>query len=294
MISFNLFNLNTGDIFTPANWFLIAVALAWIIIAVIQDFKHREVENWWSFSLMIFALVFRAFLSIENNNYWYFLWGVIGLAIGFGIMNALYYGRIFAGGDAKLLMALGAIIPLSLSWENNLVMFAAFLTLMILSGAIYGLLYSIILALVRFKEFKREFSKQFKKYRAVIYAIYGAGIILLAAMIILNIYLGILLILIILLMIFLFIYARVVEEVNMKKFVNVGELTIGDWLGTPIKVRGRIIKPYWEGLSEEELGFIQKNYKKKVLVKYGIPFTPAFLLGFLLLIWILYGGILFF
>ena len=74
----------------------------------------------------------------------------------------------------------------------------------------------------------------------------------------------------------------------MKKYVNVKELTVGDWLATEIKVKGKKIKPYWEGLTEEELKFIRKNYKKKVLVKYGIPFSPSFLIAFLVLLAIKY------
>jgi len=41
-----------------------------------------------------------------------------------------------------------------------------------------------------------------------------------------------------------------------------------------------VVKPTWEGLSKKELEFLQRA-KKKVLVKYGIPFVPAFLLTLL-------------
>lgn len=291
---FDIFNIQTADIFSPVNWFLIAIALIWLGIAVVQDFRHREVENWWSFSLIAFALAFRAFLSAEAGDSRYLLWGLIGLAVGFGLMNALYYGRMFAGGDAKLLMALGVILPLSLSWQTNLFILIGFLILMIFGGAAYGFIYSIIIAIMKFKELKKEFSRQFMKYRKAIYYIYGAGLLALILFLFISFSLGVILVLIILIMIFLFIFAKAIEEVDMKKFVNAKELTIGDWLAVSIKVKGRKIKPYWEGLSESELKFIQKHYKKKVLVKYGIPFTPAFLIGFIFLLIVLSKGFLFF
>ena len=47
-----------------------------------------------------------------------------------------------------------------------------------------------------------------------------------------------------------------------------------------------------EGLSEEELIFIQKHYRKNVLVKEGIPFVPAFFMAFIALFLVVYFGII--
>ena len=102
-----------AEIFVSEIWFLIAIGIIWIVGAVVQDFRKLEVANWWSFSLIVIALAYRAFLSVESSNGWWFGWGVIGLIGGFVLANALYYGRVFAGGDAKLMIALGAILPFS-------------------------------------------------------------------------------------------------------------------------------------------------------------------------------------
>ena len=64
--------------FLPEVIFMLSIAIIWTIIAVAQDFRKREVANWWNFSLIIFILAFRLFLSIEKGNYWWFLWGLIG------------------------------------------------------------------------------------------------------------------------------------------------------------------------------------------------------------------------
>ena len=93
--------------------FLIALAIIWIIGAVLQDLKRREVDNIWNFSLIAIALAYRFGASIFIDNYWFFINGIIGFVIFLILGNIFYYARLFAGGDAKLLMALGAILPLS-------------------------------------------------------------------------------------------------------------------------------------------------------------------------------------
>ena len=81
LIMFNW--LNGVNFLSWQNVVLLCIGLFWLIFASVQDFYHREVENWWTFSLIIFVLAFRLFFSIETVDYWFFLWGVIGLAIGF-------------------------------------------------------------------------------------------------------------------------------------------------------------------------------------------------------------------
>ena len=81
--------------------FLICLAFVWIVFASVQDLKSREVANWLNFSLIIFALGFRFFYSLFNNNFNFLYQGLIGLGIFFVLGNLFYYGRMFAGGDAK-------------------------------------------------------------------------------------------------------------------------------------------------------------------------------------------------
>lgn len=288
------FTLLKESLFTNDNMFLIAIALVWMIVAVIQDFKHREVENWWSFSLIAVALAYRAFVSVQNWNYMYFAWGLVGLVVGFVLCNAFYYGRMFAGGDAKLLMALGVILPFSLNWKYNLIFILTFLVFMMFAGAVYGFVYSLVLTVVNFKGFKHEFMKQFKKYKMLVLSVSLIGLIFVAAFCFMKFYSIAIIFCIFVITPFLLIYSRAIEEVNMKKSVSVNDLTVGDWLAVPLKIRGKTIKPNWEGLSEQELKFIQKNCKKKVLIKYGIPFTPAFLLGFLSMLIFLYTSFIVF
>ena len=100
--------------------FLSVFALIWLIFASIQDLRTRMVSNWISFSLIIFVLGFRFFYSLFNENFAFFYQGLIGLGIFFVLGNLLYYGKMFAGGDAKLMIALGAVLPFSENFFKNL------------------------------------------------------------------------------------------------------------------------------------------------------------------------------
>ena len=93
-------------------YFLFGLAIVWIIFAVVQDLKKREVANWLNFSLIAFVLAYRAFYSALNDAWWFLGFGLIGFGAFFILANALYYGKVFAGGDAKMFMAIGAILPI--------------------------------------------------------------------------------------------------------------------------------------------------------------------------------------
>ena len=265
-------------IFSFETWVLIAIAVVWILIAIIQDFRSLEVANWWNFSLIVFVLAYRSFLSVSKANYWYVLWGVIGLGIFWIISEGFYYARMFGGGDTKLLMALGTILPLSLQWQENLQIAIIFLMMFLFSAAIYGTVYSIVLVIIKYNSFKKEYDMLSKNYKKEILSLVFLSIIFLALSLIFNIPAGVWLSILILISPFLLISAKSIENTCLIRKVAVSKLTIGDWIVEKVKIGRKTIKPNWQGLSEEELKTIKK-YKGKVKVKYGIPFTPAFLFG---------------
>jgi len=275
--------------------FLVALALVWIGFAVIQDLKKREIANWVNFSLIIFALGFRFFYSLFNGvedgtGFNFFYQGLIGLGIFFILGNLLYYCRMFAGGDAKLLFALGAILPFSDSFRINFKVFISFLVLFLFAGAIYGLFISSALILRNFKKFKKEFEKQFKQNKTL----FILSLFLALFFIILGFsdkfmfYFGILIFIIP----YFYISAKSLDEVCMIKKISTKNLTEGDWLYKDVKIGNKFVKKSWDGLTKEEIKLLKK--KDYVLVRQGIPFSPAFLIGFLVLIyfWFFRSGIL--
>ena len=82
----------------------------------------------------------------------------------------------------------------------------------------------------------------------------------------------------------LYIYAKAVDESSMIRNVGTGKLTEGDWLYKNTKVGKKTIKASWEGLKKQEIRLLKK-YHKKIRIRYGIPFSPVFLISFLILIW---------
>ncbi len=149
--------------------FLLVIGLIWIIFATIQDLKTREVANWLNFSLIIFALGFRFFYSLFNSDWNFLFQGLIGFGIFFVMGNIFYYSRVFAGGDAKLMIALGPIFPLSYGFFNNLNLFLVFLILFLIAGAVYGSVWSIALVSKNFKKFRIEFKKKFSQWKKFIF-----------------------------------------------------------------------------------------------------------------------------
>ena len=260
--------------------FLMILALIWIAIASFDDIRKREVPNWLNFSLIIFAVAYRVIYSVVNSDYYFLMYGLIGLGLFVGVAYLFYYARVFAGGDAKLLMGLGAVLPFTTGFYSNLKILGMFILLLMLAGGVYGLFYSIALSIGNFRSFSREMKNQFKKRRSF-FIISGILAILSLALVfyIPNFYLFPIFILLIPLM---FIYAKSVEETCLIKEISVKELTVGDWLYKPINIHGKLIKPNWEGVSEKEIKLL-KNIKK-LKIKQGIPFVPAFLIAFILLI----------
>ena len=136
--------------------FLAVLGIIWIFFAVVQDLKTREIANWLNFSLIIFALGFRFFYSLFIGEFGFFYQGIYGLGIFFIIGNLFYYGRIFAGGDAKLMIALGAVLPFKESFYENLNFFLIFLAVFLFVGAIYSLITSLWFSFRNFKSFKKH------------------------------------------------------------------------------------------------------------------------------------------
>ena len=60
------------------------------------------------------------------------------------------------------------------------------------------------------------------------------------------------------------------------------DLGEGEWLYENVKTGNRTIKSSWEGLTKSEIKLIRKKFKE-IKIRQGIPFTPAFLISFVLL-----------
>src|SRR3989344_7017584 len=143
----------------------IVITLAWLIFASITDLKTREVPDWLNYSLIAIGLGGRGIYSIIQKDSSYIFYGVIGLLIFFVFSNVMYFTKQWGGGDAKLLMGLGAMFG---NYEGinlfNPILNMPFLAILVLNillaGAIYGIFYIIYLAIKNKENFWKEFTSQ--------------------------------------------------------------------------------------------------------------------------------------
>ena len=266
--------------------FLGVLAVIWLAFASIQDLREHEVANWIGFSLIVFALGVRFFYSLFlGGGFGFFYQGLIGLAIFWGIGNLFYYSRMFAGGDAKLMYAMGPILPFSLSFITNLKSFGMFLAIFLIVGGVYGMVWSLVLTFMNLKSFGKEFVKQFKLNKRYVWLGLVFGIVFVALGFIESLF--VLLGGLIFVIPYFYLYAKAVDEVCMVRRIPVGELTEGDWLYEDVLLGKKKLKADWEGLEMKDIEEIRRK-KKFVTIRYGIPFVPVFLIAFL--IWFYFLG----
>lgn len=265
-----------------SDYFLFIAAILWLIVASLSDLKKREVANWLSFSLIAVALGVRAITSIITLEYSYFLNGLLFAFIFFILANLLYYTKIFAGGDAKLLIALGALFattPVFASFDNqfNLPFPSIFLLNTLVIASFYGILYSIGLSLQNWNSFKQSFIHLYIKtkiFRAPLLIIIFLSIVLTFLS---RRYEFLFFIALVFIFPYLYIFVKAVENTCLVRIVRARDLTEGDWIIHSINIGKKIISPSVDGLSRQDI-LLLKKHNKKVEVKYGIPFIPVFLI----------------
>jgi len=245
---------------------LIVIAAIWLAAASFTDLKKREVSDWLSFSLIAIALAIRSAESIIQKNPAPILTGIIGFFIFFAIAILMYYGKLFAGGDVKLLAALGSVIPSM-----------AFLSNILVAGSVYGLAYSVFLALANFKGFYSEIRKN---RRLFLMSLIPSLLLLMTYVFTSNIFILLLLISVFSITL-IFIFVNSVEKSCLIRKVRPIKLTEGDWLFKDVKIKGKTVKASFEGLTKKDIAMIRSS-GKKVYVKYGIPFIPVFLIALIL------------
>lgn len=257
-------------------WFL----LAGLIVASLQDFKRREVDNWLNLLLLVGGFGFLIFSAVFNYDANILILGVSALVFMVLIESLLYYGHVFGGGDAKLLVAMFAFFVGASFWQtiSNI---GLYVILLLVAGSLYGLVYSFSLVVWNYKKVKPGFKKEFKNiyFR---YMFFG-GIVLFVLS-----YVNFLFLLPAVFVLFgsvLWVFGRAVENTIMIKEVEGSKLREGDLLAENVNVKGRTINVEWEGLSLDE---IKKLKGRKVKIKDGIPFAFSFLIAFL--IYVFAGG----
>ena len=260
-------------------YFLFTLAFLFTVFASIQDIRKREVSNWLNFSLVAFALAYRFFYASFLGEWKFFIFGLIGFGIFFFLGQIMYYSRGFGGGDVKLLFGYGVILPYS-NYSDLIFFSLGFFILLLLVGAVYSLIYSVMIVYSYKGKFAKEFSLNYKKYnRFILFAlVFGILISIFSGFNFIFIYLG----MFVFFSSILFIYLRALDSC-MIILKNSKDLSEGDWVEKEVIVGGKVIGKSVHGLSLKDIKLLNR-YNKKILIKEGVPFVPAFLITLIIMV----------
>jgi len=267
----------------------ISATLFLLIIATITDIKKLEIPDWLNYAGIIAGIGMHLILSAQQWSIWPIASSIIGLVIAFGLACLMFYTGQWGGGDSKLLMAMGAMIGFQ---ADKLGTGTSFLINLIFVGGAWGVVWTFYMAAKNWKDFIKEFKKirQQKPFTTLrILTLLIATFMIIISFILIELQLQMIsLALITYALCYLTIIIKATEKSSMHKWITPDQLTEGDWILQPVKADGIIIKPEKLGLKKEQVKKIQQLYKQnkisKVLVKYGVPFAPAFLIAYILTI----------
>jgi len=245
-----------------------------IVVAAMQDLKRREVDNWLNLFLLVSSLAFVFYGAILSGDLDTIFHVGFLLLVMFLIMNLFYYGRVFAGGDAKLLFAM-TVFFLGVTFWDSIINVGVFALFLMVSGSVYGLAYSGVLWCLNWEKVNAEMRKLVSGNKWLIGDVLVSFVLMFLGLVEFVFFLlGCCLFV----FPFLYVFAKGLENVSMVRSVSGSELREGDWLVKDVRVSGKVIRADWDGLSLEDIALL-KN-RKKVLIKEGLPFVPAFVIAF--------------
>lgn len=243
-----------------------------ILIALFQDFKRREVDVW--LNLLILFSGF-SYLLFNRESFQIIQFAFLLLIVG-GVSVLFYYSRFFAGGDACLLFAMTPLFVAN-DFYTSLFYLGIFLIAMIFSGAVYGLIYLMVSSVINYRKIGKGFIYNLNNLPTKILIMLGVIMMFLGYfnLIFLSLSLSILF------FIFIFALAKVLEKNVFTREISTKNLREGDLLVGSISIGKKKFKYDWEGLSLKDVKFLNR-FNKKVKIKEGLPFVPAFLIALII------------
>lgn len=276
------------------DWVFIAIALIGTIFATITDLKNRWVPDFVNYSLIFAGLGGNIVVSAITHSIKPLAFSLAGAGFFYLISLAMFYGGAWGGGDAKLMVGIGALIPtypaiLTSYVKVNSAPWPFAITLWfnaLIFGAVFGLIATAWLAIKHRQKVGIELIKTLKKNKLVP-LIAPAILVGPAIMFVFNLPtpLAVLWIIGCLLALSLLV-TKAVEKVCMYRIIPPTKLVVGDWIIEEIKLLGKIIyKPKKYGIEQEDIDKLIKFEKqgklKQVKIKEGLPYIPAILAGLL-------------
>src|SRR3989344_5764597 len=139
------------------DFIILIIAFLSLAIGSIFDLKTREIPDWLNFGLIFLGVGINSILSVILWDGFYILGSIFGLIVCFLFACLMFYTGQWGGGDAKMMMGLGALIGLELSYGSFLM---ALIVNIFAAGAVYGIIWVIALSIKNKKKFAAEFKKE--------------------------------------------------------------------------------------------------------------------------------------
>ncbi len=269
-------------------WLTNSIIFLGLLFGSYTDFKKREVPDILNYSLICVGV----FLGILNSLFiwsvWPLIWSLIGLGCGYLFGAAMFYTGQWGGGDAKMLMAIGALQGVNIiSFRGGEIplFFTTVLTILFV-GSIYGVGYMFWIIFVNWKIFKKNyFSRLAELRRFRLYVLSCMVGLLLGSFFIQDLFIRSMFWLLLSLL-FLGMHAiiavKIVEKFCMTKEIPLSKATEGDWVVDDVFIDSeRVCGPKDLGLTLESLETLKKHKIKIIKIKEGVPFIPGFFLGFI-------------
>ncbi len=237
---------------------LLSVAFTGSLACGLIDLKTTEIPDQIPNAMALSGVLVWAYLSLAEGSYMPLLMsalvGTSYLALGW----AFYMAKQWGGGDAKLLAAVGYLLPVWLTESSGLLPFsAAYLFNVFVVGLVYMLIYIMFLGLLR-KKIRRLFLEDFRDYG------WKVSLALVVFSVLSYFFLPLWLIVLVDMFGLSILYAKSVENYFFRS-IPVSELREGDVLAD-----GKI-----DGLTKKQVAKLKKkggNIKIKDGVRYGLVF----------------------
>ncbi len=272
---------------------ILALVFVYLIIATISDIKTTEIPDFLNFAFIAIGIFIYATKTLTTHNNIYLIYSILTVLVFFAIGAIMYYTKQWGGADSKLLMGLGALIPIypQILLDNFKLKTSSFLGIdlflnLLIVGAFYALLFVIYLVIKNRKKFAKEFKRMHSKKELKIFER-----IIWISIILINIWgfflsnstiqrdLILMVSLILILFNYLTIAVKAVEKTSMYKIISTKKLRVGDYITKELKHQNKIVfKPIVHGVDEKQIKEIQK-YFSRVEIKDGIIFAPVFLIA---------------
>ena len=279
------------------EYIILAIALVGTGLAGWQDFKTTGVEDKYAVFMglggVLIHLINSYLTGVWSGFYQSIIVGFVFLIFGY----FMYYSHQWGEADVLILGALGFLIPTALSLFAHNVVYpyypALFLATVFIIGGVYSILYSVGVAF-RTKDFFKNLSDRLVSYSGsflnLSVVIFIISIFSLSYVINnLNVYLNLVVRQFVMMYMFFIVgfvliaFSKTIDKFAFRKQVDTSDLIEGDVLAEKIVVSDTKNNKYSKkldgklfiGLEDDDIRYL-KQIRKKVWVKEGIPFVPAF------------------